>query len=115
MKNDEEGERQRDPRHVYANPMEPDICPILSLAIYFSVIGFNKMSLLFSGSNQYDRYSKILKKAMQLPLVAQELRISGREASDYGSHSARKGASTYVSGCCTGGPSSASVCLRAGW
>ncbi|EGZ07983.1 hypothetical protein PHYSODRAFT_381492, partial [Phytophthora sojae] len=31
------------------------------------------------------------------------------------SHSARKGSSTYVSGCCTGGPSSAFVSLRGGW
>ncbi|KAF1779914.1 hypothetical protein GQ600_4634 [Phytophthora cactorum] len=74
MKNDQEGDRQRDPRHIFANPMEPDMCPILSLAIYFAVVGFN-----------------------------------------YGSYSARKGSSTYMSGCCTGGPSSASVCLRAGW
>ncbi|KAF1788480.1 hypothetical protein GQ600_21790 [Phytophthora cactorum] len=43
------------------------------------------------------------------------MEIAGRLPSDYGSHLARKGFSTYVSGCCTGGPSSASVCLRAGW
>ncbi|KAF1782382.1 hypothetical protein GQ600_22266 [Phytophthora cactorum] len=52
---------------------------------------------------------------MDISSVAEEMEIAGRVPSDYGSHSARKGYSTYVSGCCTGGPSSASVCLRAGW
>ncbi|ETN18946.1 hypothetical protein PPTG_04389 [Phytophthora nicotianae INRA-310] len=31
MKNDQEGDRQRDPRHLYANPMQPDIYPIYHL------------------------------------------------------------------------------------
>ena len=31
MKNDQNGERPRDPRHIYANPLCPEICPILSL------------------------------------------------------------------------------------
>jgi hypothetical protein len=33
MKNDQGGDRPRDPRHIYANPVMPEICPILSLAI----------------------------------------------------------------------------------
>ncbi|KAG6942187.1 hypothetical protein JG688_00018269 [Phytophthora aleatoria] len=40
MKNDQDGSRPRDPRHVYANPMMPDICPVLSFGIYFAVLGF---------------------------------------------------------------------------
>lgn len=31
MKNDQSGERPRDPRHIYANPLMPEICPITSL------------------------------------------------------------------------------------
>lgn len=31
MKNDQTGERPRDPRHLYANPLQPEICPVLSL------------------------------------------------------------------------------------
>jgi hypothetical protein len=31
MKNDQSGERPRDPRHIYANPLMPEVCPILSL------------------------------------------------------------------------------------
>ncbi|KAF1791912.1 hypothetical protein GQ600_1675 [Phytophthora cactorum] len=91
MKNDQEGDRQCDPRHIFANPMEPDICPILSLAIYFAVVGFSKTSLLFPGQNQYDRYSRILKSVMDISSAAEEMEIAGRVPSDYGSHSARKG------------------------
>ena len=31
MKNDQCGERPRDPRHVYANPLMPEVCPVLCL------------------------------------------------------------------------------------
>ena len=37
MKNDQMGERPRDPRHTYANPLHPEICPILSLGLYFMI------------------------------------------------------------------------------
>jgi hypothetical protein len=36
QKNDQSGERPRDPRHIYANPITPEICPILTLGIYFA-------------------------------------------------------------------------------
>jgi hypothetical protein len=39
----------------------------------------------------------------------------GLSPSDIGTHSIRKGASTYVCSGCTGGPSIVSVCLRCGW
>ena len=28
MKNDQLGDRPRDPRHIYANPIIPEVCPI---------------------------------------------------------------------------------------
>lgn len=31
MKNDQRGTRPRDPRHVYANPLAPELCPLLAL------------------------------------------------------------------------------------
>ncbi|KAH9095362.1 hypothetical protein LEN26_017811 [Aphanomyces euteiches] len=55
MKNDQEGERPKDPRHVYANPKSPDVCPILTLGVYFAVLGFSDTGRLFPGSKQYDR------------------------------------------------------------
>ncbi len=64
MKNYQVGERKRDPRHIYSNPINPTVSPILSLAIYFSVINITgtKDSTLFPGTNQYKRFSKYLEK-----------------------------------------------------
>ena len=48
MKNDQFGERPRDPRHVYANPLIPEICPVLSLGVYLMTIPIDpKVSQLF--------------------------------------------------------------------
>jgi hypothetical protein len=114
MKNDQEGTRPRDARHIYANPLLPEICPILSLAVYAAVIGLPD-SKIFPGGNQYDRFSKILKRLMLEPSMAQLLENEGLHPSDIGTHSARKGSATYVSSCSNGGPSAAAICIRAGW
>ena len=54
MKNDQMAEKPRDPRHVYANPLMPEICPILALAIFWLCFGFvDGETQLFPGSNQY--------------------------------------------------------------
>ena len=57
MKNNQTGERKRDPRHIYSNPHVPCICPILVLSIYLSVftISCTVDSALFPSSNQYKR------------------------------------------------------------
>ncbi|OWZ00260.1 hypothetical protein PHMEG_00028589, partial [Phytophthora megakarya] len=47
--------------------------------------------------------------------MQKKLEEFGLRTNDFGTHSARKGASTYVSGCSTSGPSAAAICLRAGW
>ena len=64
MKNDQDGSRPRDPRHCYANRSDPSICPVLAIAIYFSVCGFDESGSLFPGSAQYDRFRKILDRIM---------------------------------------------------
>ncbi|KAH9133372.1 hypothetical protein AeRB84_020507 [Aphanomyces euteiches] len=59
MKNDQGGDRPRDPRHVYANPKHPPLCPILALGIYWSCYSFHSNTKqLFPGSNQYERFRK---------------------------------------------------------
>jgi hypothetical protein len=58
-KTDQLGERPRDPRHIYSNPLNPTICPILSLGLYFISASFDpNSSALFPGSNQYERYDQ---------------------------------------------------------
>ena len=56
-KNDQEGERSDTPWHVYSNPFEPCICPVLSLAKYiFSNPDIDTSnSQLFPGNDQYNR------------------------------------------------------------
>jgi hypothetical protein len=39
-KNDQEGDKSEFPKNVYANPVMPEICPILALGIYFLVVQF---------------------------------------------------------------------------
>jgi hypothetical protein len=57
MKNDQFGDRPKDPRHIYANPVMPEICPILGLGIYWLVYDFDAADRkLFPGQNQYERF-----------------------------------------------------------
>ena len=98
MKNDQTGQRKRDPRHIYANPIDPLVCPILSLSIYFSTFSITgtKDTALFPGKNQYKRFAKyfefILKK------YSNEIKDNfDMDVKDIGVHSSRKGAASYVS------------------
>ena len=63
MKNDQSGERKRDPIHIYANPDDPIVCPLNALGMYLNVFGLTgtKLTSLFPGTSQYDRFAKILK------------------------------------------------------
>ena len=115
-KTDQLGERPRDPRHVYPNPLKPSICPILALGLYFVAASFDRGSnSLFPGSNQYDRYRKSLSRLTNTPNVASVLAANGLKPDDIGSHSGRKGAATYASSGSTCAPSSVAIHLRAGW
>ena len=61
MKNDQSGERPKDPRHVYSTPLKPEICVLLSLGIFLLCFPFQKdQNFLFSGSKQYDRQVSLL-------------------------------------------------------
>jgi hypothetical protein len=116
MKTDQEGDRPKDARHVYANPVMPSICPVLSLAIYLSIFGFSSCGNIFPGGTQYDRYAKLLQRVMvEIEPVAEHIKALNTTPGDYGSHSARKGSASFVSACSTAGPSQSAICLRAGW
>ncbi|CAM9693435.1 unnamed protein product, partial [Phaeothamnion confervicola] len=52
----------KDPRHIYANPFMPEICPFLGLGLYllsFRVSG-QENQRLFPGKDQYQRFSSFL-------------------------------------------------------
>ena len=102
-------------RHVYANPTEPIMCPVLTLAFYFSCcLNMRPMAeeFLFPGNDQYQRYSKQLHRVLHEHV--DEVRLLGFEVTDIGTHSIRKGAISYLASL-PGGPPIAAVCIWAGW
>ena len=67
QKNDQEGTKKRDPRHVYANPLDPAVCPILSLALYLATYppsSKDNETCLFPGKSQYKRFAKYFEKLL---------------------------------------------------
>ena len=66
-KGDKDGSRaaKSDPRHVYANPRNPKICPILSLEIYLLCTPLSPEDrFLFPGGSQRNHFYKLLKQAL---------------------------------------------------
>ncbi|CAN0032252.1 unnamed protein product, partial [Phaeothamnion confervicola] len=109
------GDRPRDPRHIYANPFQPEICPFLALGLYALAykVGGSKNGKLFPGKDQYQRFSSFLsRKAGE---ASAEFAAYGVNPQDIGTHSCRKGSATYVASGCTAGPPMSAICIRAGW
>jgi hypothetical protein len=123
-KGDQEGAKSY-PKHIYANPIIPSICPILATAVLTfckslrhdpdsnNHVNTVKSYKLFEGTNQESRYSAILVKVLSELDINEENRL-GAKRNQIGTHSARKGAASYCCGM-VGGPSSIQVYLRAGW
>lgn len=122
-KGDQEGAKCY-PKHIYANPLNPAICPILATALIIfcrsSRQDHNNQSSspvknfrLFEGTNQEARFSSILAKVLNGLTDDEEHRL-GAKKKEIGTHSARKGAASYCCGM-VGGPSAIQVYLRAGW
>ena len=101
-------------KHVYANPKNPAICPILSLALYFASVdsvAFARNHQIFKGTSEKSRFTKILGKTVSIIPVYIDL---GASRKDIGTHSTRKGSATYCLGI-NDGPTAVNVYLRAGW
>ncbi len=106
--------------HIYANPTDPAVCPVLALALYVfccSAVGSSVLGaaspLLFGKSNTEARFCEWLGRFVVLHKAEIE-RLDSVTAEMYGSHSIRKGASTFLSSILEG-PSTIAVFLRAGW
>ena len=115
MKNDQEGSKSY-PRHIYANPTNPLICPILSFAILVFTKGFQRQGserVIFGPpKTARDRFSKWLNTTCQT--CASAIVSMGLIVSEIGSHSFRKGIATDLANC-PGGPTAINIWLRAGW
>jgi len=110
-KTDQTQSKPGDPRHIYANPYQPSICPILSLGIFFLVtdVSSSRSNFVFPGDSQYGRFQKSL-----MTRYADE-NFLGHSLDSFGTHSIRKGAATYASSGSTACPSYAAIANRAGW
>lgn len=112
-KNDKEA-KHSPPKHVYANPENPEICPILSLGIYIFTTGFRRegSKRTVFGTESKGLFGDWLKRVLQV--CATDLLILGMKVIDVGTHSFRKGVSGFLSGIIDG-PNPIAIYLRAGW
>ena len=131
-KGDQMGRNRDQEWHVYANPHNPKICPVLAFACYiFANPGIFCVSMdeeedqpedehkgehkghLFPGGNQYDCFMDHLHRIIgKYPANFFALGIS---PGDLGSHSARKGASSHASSGTTVSLPMVSICLCTMW
>jgi hypothetical protein len=103
-------------RHVYANPIQPAICSVLALAVYIFCKPFRNptdRALLFDGTRCEKLFSDSLATVIN-GLSEGDKILLGAKPEDIGTHSNRKGASTYALSV-IGGPSPVTVFIRAGW
>jgi hypothetical protein len=99
------------PKHIYANPYNPELCPILALALHVFSTSFREdnedRSKIFMGT-PYDLFCKWLQAALET------MGNLGYAATEFGSHSFRKGITTFCAAL-IGGPSVIAIFQRAGW
>jgi hypothetical protein len=113
-------------RHLYANPLNPVICPVLALAIltFMRVMKHDPQTeqpssspqrnyRIFDGAHSEQRFSEVLSRAIASLPVSDLPRLGG-DKKQLGTHSVRKGAASYCTGMING-PSTVQVFLRAGW
>ncbi len=84
-------------RHIYANPKNPAICPVLGLALHIFSIGIRLEggNRLVFGQTAQDRFSKWLKNTCTLN--KESIEAMGILIGDIGTHSCRKGIASILS------------------
>ena len=99
------------PKHLYANPYKPAICPILALGIHMLSYSFRPVGDDATKIFLRDPYNSFVK---WLEFALGKVSELAYEVKEFGSHSFRKGVATYCSGF-LGGPSVVAIFIRAGW
>ena len=110
-KHDQEGKDVR-PKHVFANPIKPWICPILALGVYVFTMGPRRpgsKNLIFGNDSAMGRFSKWLGRILRI--FESALRAMGVRIDVVGTHSFRKGTATHLMGM-VDGPSGITVSPR---
>ena len=101
--------------HIYANPHDPHLFPVLELARYlFTYLEMlvNNISL-FQGKSQYHQYSRMFLLLIKDHL--EHLKTLGVKEGYIGTHSCRKVVATMVAARYTVYPPIVSICIKAGW
>ena len=117
--------QKKSQKHVYANPLNPMLCPILSLGLYLldhpTPSEHNAAHFLFPpakkkiNKKQPTMSSTFLSALRILVGVAALMLNVTLEIAKLGAHSLRKGGVTYATGGSTMAPSIIAILLRAGW
>ncbi|KAL7557256.1 hypothetical protein ACA910_001220 [Epithemia clementina (nom. ined.)] len=109
------GDNAKYPCHLFANPNDPLVCPVVALSLYFSCC-FNtnqtSESSLFPGNLQHDHFKELLTQI--LAEHQEEVITLGYQDGDLGAHSICKGAITFIS-LLPRGPPPTAICIRDGW
>ena len=97
-------DRYNNPWHVYPNPKNPKMCPVLDLSKYFFSHPYILItdSKLFPGNYQYEIFLNIVHIIINDNL--EEFQFLGVEKGKIGSKSASKGSITIVASGCTVSP-----------
>jgi hypothetical protein len=97
-KTDPTGDDRPHARHMFSNPTDPLVCPVLALGMYFSSCfsGLNVCmdDFIFPGPKQEQRFAKIMHRI--LLENREEVNAHGYAIGQLGTHSIRKGASSYL-------------------
>ena len=115
-KTDQLGDASRYPRHIYANPFSPLVCPVVAIGIYLTTCFGHDIvptnSYFFPGEFQDARFANIMRRTVDenWDLISR----MGYQRGDVGTHSIRKGAVSYLASL-PGGPPDGSISTRAGW
>ena len=115
QKNNQTSERMaHHPHNVYPNSIDPIVCPLLSLSLYFMVFPdiLAKGGALFPGNNLHSLFRYIVKSP---PKHKDEVVMMGQDVRHVSIHSICKGAALYVSLGRMVGLSGAVVNLQVGW
>lgn len=103
---------------IFANPLKPEICPVLALALHWMVfpcgIDGNRVTVFDCGTSA-TRFYEVLKSVCGEADSVAIMENHSLDKSGIGTHSYRKGSATYCSTGVSQPPPPASVHRRAGW
>jgi hypothetical protein len=114
MKNDQDGSKNFKPCHSYVNPEDCSVCPISALFEYLCCspgILQGLDSLLFPGSEEDNWFRNILNQLLE----KHRGDLDVCEVKDVGTHSIRKGATTYAPSGSVASSSSVAINNCGGW